>query len=106
MKLTQKFIADFVLPAGKVEAIVFDEDIPGFGLRFGQKRKSWIVQWQIGSAQKRMTIGHTGILSAAQAREEAKKILAKVKLGEDPQGENRFGWLANGTRWPHRSPGS
>lgn len=87
MKLTQKFIADFVLPAGKAEAIVFDEDIPGFGLRFGQKRKSWIVQWQIGSAQKRMTIGHTGILSAAQAREEAKKILAKVKLGEDPQGE-------------------
>lgn len=87
MKLTQKFIADFVLPAGKAEAIVFDEDIPGFGLRFGQKRKSWIVQWQIGSAQKRMTIGHTGILSAALAREEAKKILAKVKLGEDPQGE-------------------
>ena len=76
-----------VLAPDKSEAIIFDDDIPGFGLRVGKKRKSWVVQWQTGSAQRRMTIGHTGIMSAARARDEAQKILAKVKLGEDPQGE-------------------
>ena len=33
MKLTSKTAAALTLPAGKSEVIVFDDDIPGFGVR-------------------------------------------------------------------------
>jgi integrase len=85
MKLTQRYVDEVELPAERSELLVFDNDVPGFGLRVGRKRKSWVVQWQVGPAQRRMTIGHTGILSASKAREAARTILAKVRLGEDPQ---------------------
>jgi len=29
--------------------LLFDDDISGFGLRVGKKRKSWVVQWQQGA---------------------------------------------------------
>lgn len=85
MKLTQRYVDEVSLPAERSELLIFDDDLPGFGLRVGRKRKAWIVQWQVGSAQRRMTIGHTGLLSATKAREAAKDILAKVRLGDDPQ---------------------
>ena len=33
MKLTQKTIAALTLAEGKTEAIIFDSDLPGFGIR-------------------------------------------------------------------------
>jgi integrase len=85
MKLTQRYVDEVALPAERVELLIFDDEVPGFGLRVGKKRKAWIVQWQVGGAQRRMTIGHSGILSAAKARETARDVLAKVRLGGDPQ---------------------
>jgi len=94
MKLTQRYVDEVALPAERSELLVFDDEVPGFGLRVGKKRKSWVVQWQVGAAQRRMTVGHTGILSAAKAREAARTILAKVRLGEDPQDAKRTRRLA------------
>ena len=85
MKLTQRYVDEVDLPNERAELLIFDDEVPGFGLRVGKKRKAWIVQWQVGSAQRRMTIGHSGLLSAAKAREVAKDVLAKVRLGGDPQ---------------------
>lgn len=87
MKLTQKLANEYALPDGRDEIILFDDDIPGFGLRIGKMRKSWIVQWQQGERQRRMTIGHTGMMSAVKAREQVQTILARGRLGEDPQAE-------------------
>ena len=33
MRLTQANVATLTLPEGKAEAIIFDDDLPGFGLR-------------------------------------------------------------------------
>ena len=55
MKLTQKAVAALVLPKGKREAIYFDGDIPGFGVRLragGTAR--WIFQYRIGAKQRRI----------------------------------------------------
>lgn len=49
MKLTQKLANEYALPAERTEILLFDDDIPGFGLRVGKKRKSWVVQWQQGA---------------------------------------------------------
>jgi integrase len=85
MKLTQASIERLSLPAGKSEAIFFDEDMPGFGLRIREGgSRTFIVQYALGGRQRRMTIGSAKILKTAKARETAGDLLAKVRLGHDP----------------------
>jgi Arm DNA-binding domain len=58
MKLTKETVRKLKLPAGKADAIYFDEDLAGFGLRLraGGKR-TWLVQYRIGAKQRRVTLG-------------------------------------------------
>lgn len=88
MRLTKPNIAKLELPPGKSEAIVFDDALPGFGVRIraGGKRV-WIAQYRVGKRQRRVTIGSVETLNPDKAREEARNILAKVHLGGDPQTE-------------------
>lgn len=63
----------------------WDATNSGFGVRVSQKgRKTWVARYRKGSAYKRMKIGHYPNISLADARNEARKILAKVYEGEDP----------------------
>ena len=73
-------------PPGRTELIVFDDTLPGFGvrLRAGGKRV-WIAQYRMGQKQRRVTIGSVETLDPDQARKAANSILAKVHLGSDPQ---------------------
>jgi integrase len=88
MKLTQANVAKLRLPAGKSDAIFFDDDMPGFGLRLrAGGRRTWIIQYRVGSQTRRLTLGTVEKLSAAKARDEAKNRLARVALGGDPQQE-------------------
>ena len=86
MKFDDKTVAALTLLAGKSERIEFDDDLPRFGvrLRAGGSAK-WIVQYRVGRGQRRVTIGSVGVVDAAAARSAAKKALAKVELGQDPQ---------------------
>lgn len=86
MRLTQTEIDRLSLPDGKTELIVFDEALPGFGLRVraGGKR-TWIAQYRIGRKQRRVTLGSTNTLAPDVARKAAKSALAKAQLGTDPQ---------------------
>jgi integrase len=87
MKITQSAIARLTLPEGKREAIHFDEDVPGFGLRLRSAGgRNWIFQYRVGRRQRRMTFGSVGAMTAAQAREQAEQLHARVKLGQDPAG--------------------
>ena len=92
MKLSQKTIATLALPAGKTETIVFDEDLPGFGVRVrvGGTR-SWIFQYKIGNQNRRITLGSLAALTPARARETAGDLHAAVRLGRDPAGEKTEG---------------
>ena len=62
--------------------------LPGFGVRVraGGKR-TWIIQYRIGDKQRRVSLGRVGILTAENARKQAKIALGKVHLGRDPQTE-------------------
>ncbi|GEO18293.1 tyrosine-type recombinase/integrase [Microvirga aerophila] len=92
MKLTKQTLAKLSLPSGKSDLIVFDDDLPGFGLRLraGGKR-AWIAQYRVGSKQRRVTIGTPEALDPDRARQAAKAVLAKVQLGGDPQTEKAEG---------------
>ena len=86
MRLTKATLAKLTLPAGKAETIVFDDDMPGFGLRIraGGKR-TWIAQYRLGTKQRRFTLGTSETVDPDKARQLAKATLARVSLGEDPQ---------------------
>jgi integrase len=76
------------LPTGKNEVILFDEDIPGFGLRLRDGgSRVWIFQYKLGDKHRRVTLGRYPKLSAKRARELVDSLAAKVALGEDPAAE-------------------
>lgn len=69
---------------------VFDEQLPGFGLRvFPSGEKSWIVEYRPNGggrriAKRRITLGSVAALTPDQARKAAAEILARARLGGDP----------------------
>jgi integrase len=89
MNLDAKTIA--ALDAGgKRDVIFFDDILKGFGFRLrvggnGKVLKSWIAQYKKAGATRRLLLGSAEVLSAEQARAAAKKVLAQVALGQDPQ---------------------
>lgn len=92
MNLTAKAVAGLSLPIGKTDTIIWDTDVKRFGYRLragagGKVLRSWIVQYRMSGASRRMTIGDAAVLSAEQARAKARKMLAAVDLGEDPAGD-------------------
>jgi integrase len=76
-------------PAAKAY-IVFDQDLTGFGLRvMPSGAKTWIVEYRPGTGgrkifKRRMKIDTASRMTPDEARAQAKEILARVRLGEDP----------------------
>ena len=62
VKLNKPTVERLKLPPGKSELIVFDEALPGFGLRIraGGKR-TWIAQYRAGAKQRRVTLGQRAV---------------------------------------------
>ena len=87
MKLTAATVRSISLPAGKSETILFDYTLGGFGLRVrgnGAKiSRTFIYQYKIGNQQRRVTLGSVAVLDVGQARNSARTLAAKVRLGED-----------------------
>ena len=85
MKLTLNTISK-IDTGGKADFIAWDDDLPGFGLRIREGgSRNYIVQYKIGKQNRRMTIGSTSVHpNPDDARKIARKILARVALGEDP----------------------
>jgi hypothetical protein len=88
MKLAAADIRKLSLNEGSAEAIVFDDDVPGFGVRLrAGGSKTFVFQYKLGSKQRRLTLGPVTALDLARARETAKDLYARVRLGGDPAGE-------------------
>jgi integrase len=86
MKLTDKSVAALKLPAGKRDAIYFDDKVTGFGMRLRESCQAvYVFQYRVGRRQRRMPIGRVERLRVEEARKHARKLAARVELGEDPQ---------------------
>jgi integrase len=77
--------------SGKDDQLYFDDTLTGFALRIRRSGdrvlKRWLVQYRHLGRSRRFRIGDAEKLSAGQAREAARKLLARAELGEDPQGD-------------------
>src|SRR6056297_246196 len=70
--------------------IEWDRDVAGFGVRvYPSGKKTYLIQYRSGRRTRRYTIGSHGVLTADQARAEAKRLLGDVLRGEDPSGTRR-----------------
>ena len=60
------------------DRIVFDETLPGFGVRvFRSGRKSYVIQYRCQKRTRRYTLGNCAVLTPLQARKKAASLLAR-----------------------------
>jgi integrase len=105
VNLTVKKIAELNLPTGSADAVFWDDDIAGFGIRIREGgSRTWIYRYRRGSKQRSMKLGSAKSVPLSVARDNAKKLEAEVKLGGDPAlkiqtanlaADNTFEVLAN-----------
>ena len=73
------------LPVGDREAVFWDRELSGFGVRvYPSGSKVYLVQTRSGGKSRRITIGRHGLLTAEQARRKAAGVIAAIKAGEEP----------------------
>lgn len=84
MKLTKQAIGE--IQAENKEVVVWDDSLPGFGLRVKPSgAKAFILQYRNRHGRsKRLTLGRVGQITLDQARREAGKLKGSVSLGDDP----------------------
>lgn len=90
-KLTKSYVDS--VDVGPKPFRVYDAELKGFSVRVspsGDKR--WQVEYRPYPGgrdipKKRMTLGATNVLTADQAREQARAILAEAAKGADPAGQ-------------------
>jgi integrase len=84
MRLTKDTMATLSLPPGKAELFVWDDTLPGFGIRLRGQRKSYVVQYRVGAQQRRESLGDVRKVTLDAARKIARQRFAQAELGVDP----------------------
>ena len=73
------------LSSGQADALFWDHDLPGFGIRvYASGRKVYVVQCRGPAGIRRISLGEHGDLTAEQARRRARAAIGCIKRGEDP----------------------
>jgi integrase len=89
-KLIEGYASRLVVPPGKRDVQVFDDTLPGFGIRkFSSGRVSYFVKFNVGEQQRRLTLGAVVPGNLAEMRRKASGVLAKARLGQDAVAEKR-----------------
>ena len=83
-KLSKRTVA--AVKATKGDLFVWDDELPGFGLRAkASGAKSFVVQYRNANGRsRRLTVGRYGVLTVDEGRRAAKLALASVIGGSDP----------------------
>ncbi|MBB4302131.1 hypothetical protein GGD81_001155 [Rhodobium orientis] len=82
-KLTKRIVDGAEIRAS--DYIIWDEELPGFGLRvFASGKRSYVVQYRAAGRSRRYTIGLHGVWTPETAKREAKSLLGDVARGGNP----------------------
>jgi hypothetical protein len=89
LKFTKTKVDALTLPAGATDFAFYDENMPGFGIRFraGGTVGTFFVQYAIGKKHRRIQLGKNGVVTLASAQAEAQQIRAQVARKIDPANE-------------------
>lgn len=91
MRLTKQNVEALLVPPGKQYLFEWDEALPGFGIKVNAGgSRQWVAQYRTADGRsQRLSIGRFPVLSADEARKQAKTILLKAQTGSDPQAERQ-----------------
>lgn len=88
-KLNKRFVD--TVEIREKDYIVWDDDLPGFGLRvFASGKRSYVIQYRAAGRSRRYAIGLHGVWTPETARKEARAQLGKVAHGENPAEERQL----------------
>ena len=89
-KLIEGIAARIRVPDGARDILIFDDTLPGFFIRkFASGKASYGVKYNVGTQQRRLSLGAVvpGVL--AERRRMAADILARARLGQDMVGDKQ-----------------
>ena len=90
VKLTKSKVDALQFPASG-QIIVWDKDLPGFGLRLTPGCKAYVAQARVNGKTRRVKLGtHSPSFTAENARKKAIKELSEMAQGVDPAEEKRL----------------
>ena len=82
-KLSNRTVAR--LSVGNQDTVFWDPELPGFGVRvYPSGVKAYVVQSRERGRSRRITVGRHGALSAEDARRRAARIIARIKMWDEP----------------------
>ena len=88
-KITKRLVDSLSLQ--DKDYFIWDSEVSGFGIRvFATGRKSYCIQYRVGSRTRRLSIGTHGVLTPDEARKEARALLVDVAKGGNPSEEKRL----------------
>jgi len=87
MKFTKEALAALALPSGKTDYFEWDDELPSFGVRLRGRSRRWVVQYRVGTQQRRESLGDVRKVKLDDARKIARQRFARVELGSDPAAE-------------------
>jgi integrase len=88
MKLTKTTVEKLPLPATG-QALVWDSELKGFGVRLTPGSRAYIAQSRVGGKTRRVTLGAHGTITADEARKRARKALVSMGDAVDPSEERK-----------------
>jgi integrase len=90
VNLTDRNVRTLPIPSGASRAEYWDRLLPGFGVRVGASRRTYVLMYRVRGRLRRLTLGQVGIISLADARAAARRALADAAGGKDPaEGHHR-----------------
>jgi integrase len=89
VKLSKRTV-ESVKPQPSSDVFVWDEGLPGFGLRVSPSgARGFLVQYRHRGRTRRMALGRHGRITVDQARKLALEAFGQVAAGRDPSQERR-----------------
>ena len=88
-KLTAQSVRDLPLTK-KGQKLFYDETLPGFGVRVGSTRKTYIVDSRVKGRSRRITLGRVDTMTYSDAKKAAVKALAEMAEGKDRNAQHRL----------------
>jgi hypothetical protein len=88
-KLTKRTVGTTEIRSA--DYLIWDEELPGFGLRvFASGKRSYVVRYRAAGRSRRYTIGLHGVWTPEEARREGKVLLGQVARGGNPAEERKL----------------
>lgn len=88
-KLTKRIVD--AAESRRSDYVIWDDELPGFGLRvFTSGKRSYVIQYRKSGRSRRFTIGLHGVWTPELARQEARVQLGRIARGEDPAEEKQI----------------